>query len=109
MWCVCDAFKSNSLITQEAIHPFLVLHPFVLLLYFNAPCQFTLLHNLRSHFRFNALWLTAFFYSNPLFMMEILFLVYTFLIYAQFFGTQLWRKTRAGCIVYSYRKRRYID
>jgi hypothetical protein len=52
---------------------------------FNAPCQFTPLINLRSHFRFNALWLAACYYTNALFMMGISFFIYDVFIYTHVF------------------------
>jgi hypothetical protein len=81
-----------------SIHKGLLLHLFVLCLFcFNTPYQFTPLHNLHSHFWFNTLWLAVSYYASPLFLMRILFLIYIFLIYAQFSGTQLAHKTRPLC------------
>jgi hypothetical protein len=45
----------------------------------NAHWQFKQLLNLRSNFRFNTLWLAAFYYANPLFLMGVSILVYAFL------------------------------
>jgi len=62
---VCDGVASrltpNRCFTPVCFTPFR----------FNAPCQFTSLHDLRSHFRFNAFRLAAFCYANLLFMMGI--------------------------------------
>jgi hypothetical protein len=63
-----------------------VSRPFILSLFALTPLAN--LHNFlicTPHFRFNALWLAACYYSNPLFMMGMSFPVYAFLIYAHFF------------------------
>jgi hypothetical protein len=38
-----------------------------------------------SHFRFNALWLAAFCYANPLFVMGMSFSIYAFTFTSAFF------------------------
>ena len=48
-------------------------------------------------FRFNALWLAAFRYANPLFLVGISFLIYAFLFTSTFSGTLLGRNTVLGC------------
>jgi len=57
---------------------------------------FTPLLNLRllSHFQFNAIWLTAFCYTNPLFLMGKSFFISDFWFMRTFLGTQLGRKRR---------------
>ena len=60
--------------------------------------QLHLIKNVSSHFRPDALWLTAFYYANPSFLMGVQYFVYVFLICAHFFppGKQLGLKTRSG-------------
>lgn len=48
-------------------------------------------------FRFNALWLAAFYYASPLFLLGVSFFIHTFFIYVHFSGTQLRRKISAAC------------
>jgi len=43
------------------------------------PLAIRQLLNLRSNFRFNTLWLGAFYYGNPLFLMGVSILIYAFL------------------------------
>jgi hypothetical protein len=45
----------------------------------------------------NTIWLTAFCYANPLFLMRISFFIYTYFFNPTFPGTQQGCKTRAGC------------
>jgi hypothetical protein len=75
----------------------LVLGLFVL----TPPCQYTplLIYSLftPSHILFNALWLAALCYTNPLFLRGILFLIYT-----HFLKTQLGHKTRDWCNDFSF-------
>jgi hypothetical protein len=67
------------------VHPALVLHVFVLLLFSLMPLANSQ-HPLfvLSYFWFNALWLPVLYYTNPLFLMEISFLICNF-FYDSFF------------------------
>ena len=53
--------------------------------FFSAPCQFTPLLKLCSHFCFNIIWLALFYYAKPIFLMGISSCICTFFIYTHLF------------------------
>lgn len=85
-------YSYSVIMLEYFIYPVLVLRLFC----FNVPCRYTLL-NLRSFTQFNAHWLAAFYYADPLFVMGI-----SFMFSPTFPGVQLSRKTRAGLLPLFY-------
>ena len=84
--------RGEKFLRCRLIHPTLVLSRF-------APTPFANFNYylICAHFRFNALWLAAFYYIKSLFLMEI-FLIYDFfLCTTTVSGTQTGRQTWARC------------